>query len=78
MKIVIFGLTISSSWGNGHATLWRGMCRALDQKRHSVTFYEHDTPYYAATRDCWEIRGGTMIGMKRDDAPQAMWPTPKS
>jgi spore maturation protein CgeB len=61
MKIVIFGLTISSSWGNGHATLWRGMCRALDQKRHSVTFYEHDTPYYAATRDCWEIRGGNLV-----------------
>jgi hypothetical protein len=30
MKIVIFGLTISSSWGNGHATLWRGLCRAVD------------------------------------------------
>src|SRR5438309_1849051 len=29
MKIAIFGLTISSSWGNGHATLWRGLCRAL-------------------------------------------------
>src|SRR5437764_243294 len=25
MKIVVFGLTISSSWGNGHATLWRGL-----------------------------------------------------
>lgn len=24
MKIVVFGLTVSSSWGNGHATLWRG------------------------------------------------------
>jgi hypothetical protein len=29
VKIVIFGLTIRSSWGNGHATLWRGLCRAL-------------------------------------------------
>ena len=29
MKIVVLGLTISSSWGNGHATLWRGLCRAL-------------------------------------------------
>lgn len=25
MKFVIFGLTISSSWGNDHATLWRGL-----------------------------------------------------
>ncbi len=29
MKLVIFGLTVSSSWGNGHATLWRGLCAAL-------------------------------------------------
>ena len=33
MKIVVFGLTISSSWGNGHATLWRGLCRALAAPR---------------------------------------------
>ena len=32
MKIVIFGLTISSTWGNGHATLWRGLCRALARR----------------------------------------------
>jgi hypothetical protein len=30
MKLVIFGLTVSSSWGNGHATTWRGLCRARD------------------------------------------------
>ena len=29
MKIVIFGLAVSSSWGNGHAALWRGLIRAL-------------------------------------------------
>ena len=40
MKIVIFGLTISSSWGNGHATLWRGLCRALAKHNHYVVFYE--------------------------------------
>ena len=34
MKIVVFGLTISSSWGNGHATLWRGLCRALARRGH--------------------------------------------
>jgi len=27
MKLVIFGLSVSSSWGNGHATLWRGLIR---------------------------------------------------
>jgi spore maturation protein CgeB len=51
MKLVIFGLTISSSWGNGHATLWRGLCRALSDRGHSVTFFERDAPYYAAHRD---------------------------
>ena len=51
MKFVIFGLAISSSWGNGHATLWRGLCKALGQAGHTVQFYERDVPYYAATRD---------------------------
>ena len=51
MKIVVFGLTISSSWGNGHATLWRGLCRALAARGHQVTFFERDVPYYAAHRD---------------------------
>jgi spore maturation protein CgeB len=55
--LVIFGLTISSSWGNGHATLWRALCRALVKRGHSVTFYEHDVPYYAAHRDLWELDG---------------------
>jgi spore maturation protein CgeB len=51
MKIVIFGLTISSAWGNGHATLLRGLCRALHAKGHQVSFFERDTTYYATHRD---------------------------
>lgn len=51
MKIVIFGLTISSSWGNGHATLWRGLCRALARRGHTIVFFERDVPYYASHRD---------------------------
>src|SRR4051812_40583609 len=51
MKIVIFGLTISSSWGNGHATLWRGLIRALHARGHRVTFFERDVGYYAGHRD---------------------------
>ncbi len=49
MKFVIFGLTISSSWGNGHATLWRGLCRALAQRGHHIVFFERDVPYYAGS-----------------------------
>lgn len=53
MHFVIFGLTVSSSWGNGHATLWRGLLKALARRGHTVTFYEKDVSYYAATRDGW-------------------------
>ncbi len=51
MKLVIFGLTISSAWGNGHATLWRALCRALHARGHDVVFFERDVPYYANHRD---------------------------
>jgi spore maturation protein CgeB len=61
MKLVIFGLTISSSWGNGHATLWRGLCRALARAGHRVTFFERDVPYYAGNRDLHELPGGNLI-----------------
>jgi spore maturation protein CgeB len=57
MKIVIFGLSISSSWGNGHATLWRGLCAALARKGHTVIFFERDVSYYAAHRDYFELPG---------------------
>jgi spore maturation protein CgeB len=61
MKIVVFGLTISSSWGNGHATLWRGLCRALAARGHRIVFYEQDVPYYAANRDVLDVPGGELV-----------------
>lgn len=61
MKMVIFGLTISSSWGNGHATLWRGLTRALAERGWRIVFFERDAPYYARTRDLFEIEGGDLI-----------------
>jgi spore maturation protein CgeB len=51
MRLVIFGLTVSSSWGNGHATLWRGLCNALSKQGHELLFFERDVPYYANHRD---------------------------
>jgi spore maturation protein CgeB len=51
MRFVVFGLTVSSSWGNGHATIWRGLCKALARSAHSVTFFEKDVPYYSNHRD---------------------------
>jgi len=61
MRIVIFGLTVSSSWGNGHATLWRGLIRALARRGHRVVFFEKDVPYYASNRDLLEIPGGELV-----------------
>jgi spore maturation protein CgeB len=60
VKIVIFGLTISSSWGNGHATLWRGLCKNLVRLGHDVVFFERDVPYYAGARDFFELPGGRL------------------
>ncbi|MBV8051125.1 MAG: glycosyltransferase [Acidobacteriaceae bacterium] len=51
MRLVIFGLTVSSSWGNGHATIWRGLCGALGATNHCVTFFEKDVSYYREHRD---------------------------
>ncbi len=50
MRIVILGLTITSSWGNGHATTYRGLVRELAARGHEVLFLERDKPWYASHR----------------------------
>ncbi len=49
--IVIFGLSLSSSWGNGHATTYRALIRALAEQGNRVTFFERDVSWYAENRD---------------------------
>src|SRR5205085_11644428 len=61
MKIVVFGLTITSSWGNGHATLWRGLSKALARQRHDFVFFERNVPYYAGARDLESLPCGTLV-----------------
>jgi spore maturation protein CgeB len=51
LKITIFGLSISSSWGNGHATPYRAIIRGLRHRGHEVTFFEKDVEYYYWRRD---------------------------
>jgi spore maturation protein CgeB len=51
MKLVVFGLSISSSWGNGHATTYRALLRAFAARGHEVVFYEWDAPWYRENRD---------------------------
>lgn len=72
VKIVIFGLTISSSWGNGHATLWRALCRALGRRGHTVVFFERDVPYYAAHRDVECFEGGRLVLYSTWDEAKAL------
>jgi spore maturation protein CgeB len=51
MKIVVLGLSLSSSWGNGHATTYRALLRAFAARGHEVLFLERDVPWYASQRD---------------------------
>jgi spore maturation protein CgeB len=51
MKLVVFGLSITSSWGNGHATTYRGLLREMAKRGHEVLFLERDASWYAQNRD---------------------------
>ena len=51
MNIVIFGLSITSSWGNGHATTFRALAKALHARGHRLIFFEHNLEWYESNRD---------------------------
>lgn len=51
MRFVIIGLSITSSWGNGHATTYRALLKELHALGHEIIFLEKDVPYYAGNRD---------------------------
>ncbi|MGE5293851.1 MAG: glycosyltransferase [Solirubrobacterales bacterium] len=51
LDIIVLGLTITSSWGNGHATTYRALLRALAERGHRITFLERDAPWYREHRD---------------------------
>jgi spore maturation protein CgeB len=71
MKLVVFGLSVTSAWGNGHATLWRALCRALGADGHRVVFYERDQPWYAHARDTLAIPGLEVVVYPDWDAVRA-------
>jgi spore maturation protein CgeB len=66
MNLVVFGLAVSSSWGNGHAALWRGLIGALARAGHRVTFFERDAPWYAAHRDLETLPEGARLVIYKD------------
>lgn len=63
MRLAIFGLSVSSSWGNGHAALWRGLIAAMLRDGHRVTFFERDVPYYAQHRDLHALPEGGELAL---------------
>lgn len=57
LQIVVLGLSITSSWGNGHATTYRALVQSLSVLGHRVLFLERDVPWYRAHRDQPRTRG---------------------
>ncbi len=51
LRVVVLGLSLSSSWGNGHATTFRALLKAFAARGHDVLFLERDVPWYASHRD---------------------------
>lgn len=51
MKLVVFGLSVTSTWGNGHGTTYRALLRALHGRGHRIVFFEKDVEWYASNRD---------------------------
>lgn len=74
MRIVVFGLTVSSSWGDGRATQWRGLVRALSRLGHRVSFFERDLPYYSRGRDLDRLEHGEL---RRYESWEAVVPDAK-
>lgn len=54
MNIAIFGLSLSSSWGNGHAVTYRSLIKGLHTEGHTVHFFERDADWYRFHRDLSE------------------------
>ena len=79
MKIVFYGLTITSSWGNGHGTTYRSLCKALAARGHRIVFVEKDVEWYRSNRDLprppfcevrlyedWLPESNALIALSRD------------
>ena len=73
LRIVILGLSITSSWGNGHATTYRSLVRALSQRGHEVLFLERDKPWYRANRDAVDLPPGSVQLYHSVDELRSRW-----
>lgn len=82
MRLVFFGLSLTSSWGNGHATTYRGLLQGLRRLGHDLLFVERDVEWYATHRDLphppqarlllyrhWtEVRSAAVVAARQADA----------
>jgi spore maturation protein CgeB len=75
LNIVIMGLSVTSSWGNGHATTYRALIEALAQRGHRVTFLERDVPWYRSHRDLTKPSNWTVkLYQSLQDIPRRFTP----
>jgi spore maturation protein CgeB len=72
-QILFIGLTITSSWGNGHATTYRGLVRELAARGHDVLFLERDKPWYAAHRDLPNLPNARVALYQSVDELKGTW-----
>ena len=56
MRLVVLGLSLSSSWGNGHATTYRALLGAMAARGHDILFLERDVSWYRDSRDLADPR----------------------
>jgi spore maturation protein CgeB len=73
MKIVILGLSVTSSWGNGHATTYRSLIAGLARRGHDVLFLERDQPWYRANRDLPRLPVGRVALYRRVSELRGLW-----
>ncbi|HWY71862.1 MAG TPA: glycosyltransferase [Terriglobales bacterium] len=73
MKIVVFGLSITSAWGNGHATTFRALLKALHNRKHEIVFFERETDWYSDNRDLPDPRYCKLVlyGLWSEALPRA-------
>jgi spore maturation protein CgeB len=73
LHIAILGLSITSSWGNGHATTYRSLVGALSRRGHDVLFLEREAPWYRANRDAVNLPPGSVHLYHSIDELGARW-----
>jgi spore maturation protein CgeB len=71
-RIVVLGLSLSSSWGNGHATTYRALLTAMASRGHRILFLERDQPWYAEHRDL-KVPDFCRLGFYSSTAELSRW-----